>query len=95
MNNLQIITNHHWRNLSYRYEVPEKVLKDQFDYIPDEFGGFLKYRNHWYHLTDFMTTSANSPFPDWQGYASDSFFSGVLIDLSEDCEQYRIATYIG
>jgi hypothetical protein len=91
---LEITTNRNWRQLSYRDEVPAKVLADQFDYLPDEGDGFLKYKNHWYHLTDFMTTGVNSPFPDWQGYASDSFFSGVLIDLSEDCEQYQIATYI-
>ena len=29
----------------------------------------------------------------WDGYISDSFFSGVLIKISDDNEEYQIGTY--
>ena len=100
---VQIRTNYHERQFVYRYDVPAKILSSQFDYLDeDTFDGFFKYRNHWYHLTDFMGLPAgiseiwdtDSPLRDWDGYASDSFFSGVLIKVSEDCETYQVATYI-
>jgi hypothetical protein len=30
---------------------------------------------------------------DWDGYQSDSYFSGVVIKISPDGEQYKIGTY--
>lgn len=29
----------------------------------------------------------------WHGYHGDSYFSGVLIRLSDDGERYQVATY--
>ena len=34
-------------------------------------------------------------FKEWHAYLSDSFFSGILIRVSDDGEQYQIATFIG
>jgi len=98
MSDLTIRTNHHWRPFRYRYEVPEVVLADQFDHLDEDEGydGFLCYRGWWYHLSDFMVwTSVGVPeeMTRWDGYASDSFFSGVLIKVSEDGEEYQVATY--
>jgi len=99
-----IKTNHQWRDLLYRSDVPEAILKDQFDYQdPDEtLDGFFKYRGYWYHIDGFMavtrtpaTVSAAdwSPLQNWDGYASDSYFSGVVIKFSDDCEQIKVGTY--
>lgn len=43
-----------------------------------------------------MNIDNNSPFKtlSFDGYYSDSFFSGFLIKLSNDGESYKIATYI-
>jgi hypothetical protein len=92
---LTIKTNHQWRNLAYRNEVPAKILADQFDYqnADEVLDGFFQYRGHWYHLDGFMQCEANGDLKDWHGYAGDSYFSGVLIKLSSDGEQVICATY--
>src|SRR5262245_379 len=92
---LTIKTDHKWRNLSYRNEVPESVLKDQFDYLSedDSADGFFEYRGHWYHTSYFFQAEGCDEFGDWHGYASDSYFSGVVIKLSDDGEQVMCGTY--
>lgn len=91
---MRIIANNHWRDFIYGCDLPESVRAD-FDYMDSQDlddANFIKYRGHWYHLGEFMHSSEMPP--DWHGYASDSFFSGVLIRISDDCEQYQIATYL-
>ena len=95
---MNIITNNHWHNFLYGYELPESVRAD-FDYIDsDEFDAhdFIKYRGSYYDSGEFMRVpeSANDGMDKWHGYHSDSYFSGVLVRFSDDCEQYQIATYI-
>ena len=89
-----IITDHKWKPFRYRYEVPERVLKDDLDWCePEEeyFDGFFKYRGQWYHLAEFLRGSRPEGY---HGFHADSFFSGVAIKLSEDCGEYQVATYI-
>lgn len=77
-----------WRNFKYRYEVPKRVLKDQFDHLSDDdMDGYFKFRRYWYHLSDFERTS----IPGWDGVHGDSYFSGVLLKVSKDGEQYQAA----
>lgn len=99
MAELKIVTNNHWRQLKYRHEVPEKVLQGQFDWTneDDHCDGFFQYRGTWYHSSEFLSLSQGAPreMKEWHGYSSDSFFSGVLIRISEDGEMYQVATYIG
>ena len=92
---MKITTDWKFKNFKYRYEVPEKVLKDQFSHLSEEDScdGFFRYRKSWYHLSDFMVCSKGSPLGAWDGYSSDSFFSGVLIRCSKDNERYMVATY--
>lgn len=95
-----IHSNYHWRQFKYRYEVPDDVLADQFEHLNEEEGydGFLEYRGYWYHVSDFM--AASYPFSDtpplfgWHGYLADTFFSGVVINISDDGEEYQIGTYL-
>lgn len=97
MNKITIKTDHKWKQFSYRYEVPKKVLKDQFSHLDedDASDGFFKYKGYWYHLSDFMALRGDdSPFGKWDGYSGDSYFSGVLIKTSSDGEQYMIARYM-
>ena len=90
-----IKTDHKWRDLVYRYDVPASVLASDFDYqdADEVCDGFFCYRGHWYHLDGFMSVNGNSDLADWDGYASDSYFSGVVIKLSSDGEQIKIGTY--
>ncbi len=90
---MKITTNNHWRQFKYRYEVPTEILEDQFDWTneDDHSDGFFEYRGWWYHLDDFIRS--NDPaFDGWNGILTDSYFSGVLIKLSDNCEEYQVAT---
>ena len=91
-----ITTNNHARSFLYGYDVPDHVLSD-FDHLDDgeNSDGFICYRKRYYHVSDFMLSPKGGPFEEWHGYLSDSYFSGVLIKMSEDGETYTIATYIG
>jgi hypothetical protein len=90
-----IKTNNQWRDLVYRTDVPRHIRETEFDYHDAEetFDGFFCYRGHWYHLDQFMTILNNPDLAGWDGYASDSYFSGVVIKLSKDCEQIKVGTY--
>lgn len=64
-------------------------LRKQFDYLTEEEFDeteFFKYRGDWYSVGDFMRLDANSPIDNkrWDGYASDSYFSGVLMKYCYD-----------
>ena len=106
MEKITIVTNNHWRNFLYGYELPEKVKKD-FDWMDKEeleTSNFVKYHNCYYSLQDFMSfhnTVHYGKAPEkgtfgygYDGYNSDSFFSGVLIKISDCGEMYKIATYL-
>jgi hypothetical protein len=92
MAKLKITTDHRWKPFKYRYDVPQKVLADQFDWMREGEGedGFIQYRGWWYHLGDFMRTEG--AIPDWHGYHGDSAFSGVVIKVSDDGEEYMVGT---
>ncbi len=95
---MNIRTNNHWRDFVYRWDVPAEILESQFDYQDenDTYDGFIHYKGHWYHLDQFLCISPGAPdeFGQWQGYSADSYFSGVLVRISDNGEQYQIATYI-
>ena len=102
-NAVRVISNGNWRQFRYRYEVPASVLADQFDYQnPDETtDGFFSYRGIWYHLDQFMRHEGSlggrvvgsGKGYAWHGVAGDSYFSGVVIAVSDDGETYRVGTY--
>lgn len=83
---MKIVTNHRQRPFTYRMEVPEKVLKDQFEHLPEEMDGFFKYRNWWYHVSDFERTNIKG----WDGIRTDTFFSGTVIKVSDDGEEFKV-----
>ncbi len=95
---MKIITNNNEREFIYGYDVPESVL-DDYDHLDacEQNDHWIRYRNTYYHVSDFMRIDDHAAWDnvqDWCGYTSDSFFSGVLISLSDDTETYKIATYI-
>ena len=98
---MEIRTNRNWRSFTYRTEVPEGILVDQFDYqdLETETDGFILYRGIWYHLDMFMRVGYPGPFGQtmeglWHGSHADTFFSGIVVRLSEDGETYQIGTYM-
>lgn len=97
---MKIITNHHERFLKYVNEVPRQVIND-YDHLDEDeaFDGWIQYRDRWYHLSDFMginhlNTPTPTEFDGWHAYLNDSFFSGVVIKFSDDCESYSIGLFL-
>lgn len=89
---LNIRTDNKWHQFKYRYEVPAKVLKSEFDYQSEDdvSDGYFKYKGAWHHLDQFMRTDEPK---GWDGILNYSFSSGLLIKVSRDGEQYKIAYY--
>ena len=66
---------------------------------------FVTFRGVWYDLQDFITTRPGpwnhglpEEFREWDGYSSDSFFSGVLLKYAReddriDHERVVLGTY--
>lgn len=96
LSEVKIKTDNKWKAFSYRHEVPQKVLADQFAHLSEEkyYNKFFKYKGYWYHTSDFMRSSGGACDDKWDGYHGDSYFSGQLIKLSKDGEQYQVATYM-
>ena len=64
-------------------------LREEFDYLTeDQFDvtEFFQYKGQWYCMDEFMRLNANSPFDNhkWDGYASHTYFSGVLVKYFHD-----------
>jgi hypothetical protein len=64
-------------------------LREQFDYLTeDEFDSteFFQYRGVWYSVGDFIRVVAapHEHLYGWDGYSSDSYFSGVVMKYNYD-----------
>lgn len=85
-------TNNCYRNLKHGYEMPKKLRPD-FDYIGiEEFDchDFVEYKGEWYDLSSFVLW----PEKCWDGYISDSFFSGIVIKYHpDDNDRVMMGTY--
>lgn len=75
-------------------------IRQQFDYLSDEEfenEDFITYKGHIYATSDFMRISdhPNNVFSEWDGYHTDSYFSGVLLKYVEDSDYNEVilATY--
>ena len=80
--NIEIITNRVPRCFIGGDELTSAELKD-FDWMDEETRLnelFFRYLGHCYSMSEFM----RSPIPGWDGYLSDSFFSGILIKVDPD-----------
>lgn len=93
---MEIITNNIPRPLLAFWELPVKAQKD-FDYVPPDDGScrFVKYKGGWVDCFDMQSISRElgfSQFKGWDGIASDSYFSGVLVRLVDD-DQVIVGRY--
>ena len=90
---LTIKTNGQSRPIVSRFEVPASILASEFGWTdPDDSGSFFQYRGVWYSLEDF--TRAPESLAGWDGCHGDSFFSGVVIRLTDDGESVVCGTYL-
>ncbi len=90
---MEIITNNRPRALVSGYELTPAEAAE-FDYMtPEDLAGasFVRYKGSLYDVSEFMRVPAGAfglsninngtPVKGWDGYASETFFSGVLIRL--------------
>lgn len=96
---IEITTDNKWKKFKYGYEVPRSVLDAEYSHLSEDeaFDQFFQYRGRWYHISDFMVIGPRYPSEFrkwWDGYLSDSAFSGIVIRVSKDGEDYKVGTFI-
>ena len=92
---LEIITDHKTRYTIDGYELSDSELK-QFDYLENPRDGlFFRYRGQLYDIGEFMRVSEDSPLAiaGFNGYMSETYFSGIAIKLSPDGESVTVARF--
>ena len=82
----------------YEYEVPKKVLA-AYDWLDEEDKAYdwVKYKNEYLHLSDFMRLSGPGMGRDWNGVHGDNYFSGIVIQVTDtdagEEPAYKIGRY--
>ena len=94
---MRIISNYQERDILFSHEVPPSVLDREFNYHSSEEREnalFFVYKKQYYCLDQFMrTTDETMKDKGWDGYHSDSFFSGILVRLDLENDKVKVATY--
>ncbi len=98
---LRIVTNNVPRDVVEAYELTA-AERAEFDYMDwdaiergEDSASFFRYKGTTYDLGEFLRWDGVpfSPLARWDGYQSDSFFSGILVRYCEDFERVIVATY--
>jgi hypothetical protein len=85
---MKIITNNQPRRLFSFEELPPKE-QEYYEYAPE--ADFFRYKGAWHCLEDFMR--APDTMQPWQGVAHDSYFSGIVLQYTQDFEQVIVGRY--
>ncbi len=92
---MKIITNNVPRDVLHAFDLTEKE-RGQFDYLAPngwaadtDVGAFFRYRGEVYDLNEFMVWDKPESLTrqNWDGFRSDSFFSGLGVRYIDDCER--------
>jgi hypothetical protein len=97
---MTVKTNRQVRELHAWYELPPAIAAKWFDYVDEDerySPRFVKYRGDWHDVNEFeyLDDMRKGLFPGtWDGYQSDSFFSGLLVRYTDSqCENVIIGRY--
>lgn len=95
-----IKTNNIPRELVSWFDMPADEAQEWFSYVDEDerySPRFVQYRGSWYDVNDFESTRSLGtphPFKVWDGYQSESFFSGILVRyVDSQCESVIVARY--
>jgi hypothetical protein len=97
---MNITTNHHSRPVFPVHDL-SPCERSRHDIDADSGGAFFRYRGEVYNLDDFVRIIPQGETPiygfahhdhdgslkGWNGIMTDSFFSGIVVRLSDDCEE--------
>ena len=92
MSEVRITTNNHARPIIEAYELTEQE-REQLDWYGydwekieagEDGAQFFRYKGQLYDTNDYMRTNGNGDLKEWDGYSSDSFFSGTLVRYSDE-----------
>lgn len=100
---LTIKTNNAPRPIVNGYELSPKE-RAEFDYLSDERldeSSFFRFKGNVYDLGEFMRCSFNmtlsldepNVWGKWDGYSSDSYFSGVVVRYVDSHERVIVGRY--
>lgn len=96
---MKIITNNHWHKLITWYDLKKKD-QEWYDYDHSQDDRYFYYRDTAYSLSDFVSVNSIlsqgyevTSFGE-HAYIDNSFFSNILIKLSDCGEAVQVATYI-
>lgn len=103
---MRITTNNIPRDIIDAYELTAAERED-FDYLDwpaiedgRDSASFFRYRGRVYDLGEFSAdwgitrgTGLSSDLQGWDGYQSDSFFSGIVVRYVEDNERIVVGTF--
>jgi hypothetical protein len=99
MSEIRIVTNNVPRDIVEAYELNASE-RAEFDYLnwaaieaDEDSASFFRYRGDLYDLGNFMRVSDSAAMAGWDGYASDSYFSGTLVKYVEDGERIIVGRY--
>jgi hypothetical protein len=95
-NEITIRSDCKFHHIAYGFELSEKDRKE-FDYLDFESEDgdglnrdFVKHRGEWIDLGDVLRAPEHLQDIGWDGFNSDSFFSGVLIKYSKEMDSVKI-----
>jgi hypothetical protein len=94
-----IKTDRKWKDFIYGYQLTEKEKNDldyrKWDDPEDDCRSmsFFRYHGNIYDLGEIMRLDDKTLFPGWHGYSSDTYFSGIVIKVSNDGERYQVGYY--
>lgn len=96
---LTIRTNNQPRHILYWHDLTDEE-RAEFDYLDtaehQQDARFVRYRGWVYDLSEFSAVGPMMSLDCWDGYVSDSFYSGVVCRyVGNDCEAVIMGTFFG
>ena len=88
----RITSNFQARPLMYGSDLPEKVQED-FGIRAENDGNYFKYKGEYYDLADFLAHENSSEDGYWHGACAQSFFTGIVVRLTDDNEGVIVGTW--
>ena len=92
-----IKTNNQYREIINGFNLTKKE-REKFDYYESDeeldCASFFRYKGNIYDLCEFMRTPKNDEdLKKWDGYLSETYFSGILVKYDDCGEFIKVGSY--